>query len=362
MATKRDYYEVLGVPSNAANEEIKRAFRQLAFKYHPDRNGEDGATEKFKEINEAYEILSDANKRAAFDRYGHDGAEGLFGRGFDGSGFNFGGFGDIFETFFGGVRTATRRAPQRGADLQHSIRISFEEAAQGCEKEIDITRTEICDSCHGSGAKPGTKPTQCPHCNGTGQVRRVQKSIFGQFINTATCHHCRGEGVVITEPCPQCRGAGNQKQERRISLDIPAGVDDSSAIRLNGSGDAGLRGGSPGDLYVVLAVQEHEFFTRDGYNVRYELPINFVQAALGDEIEIPTLYGNSKIKISPGSQNNKVIRLKNKGIAHLQSNGQGDQLVRLSVVTPESLSKEQRKLFEELAKTLKPIKHMNANS
>ena len=362
MAVKRDYYEVLGVSRDATDEEIKKSFRKLAFKYHPDHNREGGAEGKFKEVNEAYEVLSDVNKRAAYDRYGHDGAEGLFGRGFEGFGFDFSSFGDIFETFFGGARTATRHAPKRGADLQCSITISFEEAALGCAKEVNITRTEICDSCHGSGAKPGIKPSRCPNCNGTGQVRRVQRSIFGQFINTTVCSQCRGEGTIITEPCRECRGAGTQKRKRRISVEIPAGVDDGSGIRLSGEGDAGVRGGSPGDLYVMLSVLKHEFFTRDGDNILFELPINFAQAALGTEIEVPTLYGTSKINIPSGSQNGKGIRLKDKGIAHLHRSGHGDQLVRLSVVTPESLNKEQRQLFDALAKTLGTARRMNIDS
>ncbi len=352
MAVKRDYYEVLGVSQEASADEIKKAFRRLAFQYHPDRNRNDGAEEKFKEINEAYEVLSDADKRSAYDRFGHEGAAGFFGRGFEGSDFGFGGFGDIFEAFFGGASTSTRRAPQRGADLRCSVTVSFEEAALGCEKEVPITRTETCSTCRGSGAKPGTQPSQCPTCNGTGQVRRVQRSIFGQFINAAVCDQCHGEGKIITEVCPDCRGAGTQKHKRTISVEIPAGVNGSSAIRITGAGNAGLRGGSLGDLYVTLSVQKHKFFTREGDDVLFELPVSFVEAALGAEVEVPTLYGDSKLNIPAGSQTDRVFRLKGKGIPHLQRGGHGDQLVRITVVTPESLSKEQRKLFEELGKTL----------
>ena len=354
MATKRDYYEVLGVSRSATDEEIKKAFRKLAFKYHPDRNRDDGAEGRFKEVNEAYEVLSDTNKRAAYDQFGHSGAEGFFTRGFEG--FDFGGFGDIFDAFFGGMTYATRHAPQRGADRHYQITIAFEEAAFGGEKEINIKRTEVCSLCYGTGAKPGSQPSRCANCNGTGQVRRVQRSLFGRFINSTVCEQCHGEGKVITESCPQCRGAGREKQQRRISIKIPAGVEDGSQIRLSGEGDAGMRGGSSGDLYVSLKVLKHEFFTRDGDDILYELPINFAQAALGNEVEVPTLYGEPKLSIPAGSQTGKEFRLKNKGIAHLHRNGRGDQIVRLLVVTPESLTKEQRKLFQELASTLKPTK------
>jgi molecular chaperone DnaJ len=354
MAVKRDYYEVLGVSKDATDEEIKRAFRKLAFKYHPDRNHEDTTAERFKEVNEAYEVLSDANKRAAYDRFGHGGADGFFGRGFEG--FEFGGFGDIFEAFFGGTGATTRQAPQRGADLRYKIAISFEEAALGCEKEIEITRTEICATCRGTGSRPGGQPSRCPSCDGTGQIRRVQRSLFGQFINTTVCSQCHGEGRIITDPCRDCKGSGVQKYKRRISVKVPAGVDNGNGIRLSGEGDAGSRGGSPGNLYVMLSVARHEFFTREGQNVIYELPVNFAQAALGTEVEVPTLYGKSKLKIPSGSQTGKVFRLKDRGIPHLHGSGCGDQLVKLLVVTPESLTREQRKLFEELAKSLGPIR------
>jgi molecular chaperone DnaJ len=360
MAVKRDYYEVLGVSRDATDEEIKRAFRKLAFQYHPDRNREDGAEEKFKEVNEAYEVLSDTNKRAAYDHFGHGGAEGFFGRGFEE--FNFGGFGDIFEAFFGGTGTATRQAPKRGDDLRYKVSISFEEAALGCEKEIEIKRTESCSTCHGTGSNPGSQPSRCPNCNGTGQIRRVQRSLFGQFINTAICGQCHGEGKIITDPCRDCKGTGVQKHKRRISVRVPPGVDDGNGIRLNGEGDAGWRGGSPGNLYVVLSVLKHEFFTRNGDNVVYELPVNFAQAALGAEVEVPTLYRKNKLKIPPGSQTGRIFQLKDKGIPHLHGSGRGDQLVRLLVVTPDSLTKEQRQLFEELAKSLGPIKKTSAGA
>ncbi len=352
MPTKRDYYEVLGIPRDATDEEIKRAFRKLAFKYHPDHNHDDNAGEKFKEVNEAYEVLSDPDKRAAYDRFGHGDAEGLFGRGFEG--FDFGGFGDIFDAFFGGATTATRQAPRRGADLLYNISITFEEAAFGCQKEIKTLRTENCSLCQGIGSKPGSQPTRCPNCNGTGQVHRVQQTIFGRFTNITTCPQCHGEGRIITDPCPQCQGTGKEKHQRIISVKIPAGVDNDSQIRLRGEGHAGTRGGPSGDLYITLAIKQHEFFERDGDDILYELPINFAQAALGTEIEVPTLEGKTKLKIPAGGQTGIVFRLKNKGFPHLNRRGRGDQLVTLRVITPESLTKKQRKLFQELADTFEP--------
>jgi len=354
MPTKRDYYEVLGIPKNATDEEIKRAFRKLAFKYHPDHNRDDNAGERFKEVNEAYEALSDPDKRAAYDRFGHGDAEGFFGRGFEG--FDFSGFGDIFDAFFSGAATTTRQAPQRGADLHYNTTITFEEAAFGCENEINILRTENCSLCQGTGCKPGSQPTRCPNCNGTGQVRRVQQSIFGRFTNITTCPRCHGEGRIITEPCPQCRGTGKEKRQCSLSVKIPAGVANESQIRLRGEGQAGTRGGPSGDVYITLVVEQHEFFTRDGDNILYELPINFAQAALGAEVEVPTLDGKTKLKLPAGSQTGKVFRLKNKGIPHLHRRGRGDQLVTLLVVTPDSLTAKQRQLFHELADTLGPAK------
>ena len=351
MATKRDYYEVLGVGKDATDEGIKSAFRKLAFKYHPDHNRGDGAEESFKEVNEAYEVLSNLDKRAAYDRFGHSGGEGISARG--SNGFDFG-FGDIFDAFFGGTTTASRQAPQRGGALHYGITITLEEAFSGSEREVGISRTESCSVCQGTGCKPGSQPSRCPNCNGAGQVRRVQQSIFGRFTNVTTCSQCHGEGRVITEPCTQCRGTGREKQQRRISVRVPAGIDDSSQIRLNGEGDAGTRGGSSGNLYVSISVKTHEYLTRDNYNVLYELPINFAQAALGTEVEIPTLDGNSKLKIPAGSQTGDVFRLKGKGIPHLQRNGRGDHLVTIFVATPEKLSKKQHQLLEELADSLSP--------
>jgi len=357
MPLKRDYYEVLGIDRNATGEEIRKAFRKLAFKYHPDHNHDDKAGDRFKEVNEAYEVLSDADKRAAYDRFGHGGAESLFGRGFEG--FDFGGFGDIFDAFFGGAATATRQAPRRGVDLRYGITITFEEAALGCEKEITISRIESCSLCQGVGCKPGSQPLQCPSCNGTGQVRRVHQSLFGRFAHTTTCPQCHGEGRIITEPCPRCRGTGKEKHKRDIPVKIPAGVDNGSHIRLIGEGEAGTRGGPAGDLYITLSVKKHEFFTRQGDDILYELSINLVQAALGTDVEVPTLNGETKLKIPAGSQTGQVFRLKSQGIAHLHVGGHGDQLVTLFVVIPDSLTKKQRQLLQELGESLSPANMPN---
>lgn len=350
---KRDYYQILGISRDATDEEIKKAFRKLAFQHHPDHNHDEQAGDRFKEVNEAYEVLSDIEKRAAYDRYGHSGAEGLFGRGFEG--FDMGGFGDIFDTFFGGSATSARRGPQRGSDLYYNATVSFEEAALGCQKEISIMRAEHCSACGGIGCQPGSQPNRCPNCNGSGQVQRVQQSIFGSFANIAVCPQCHGEGRIITDPCTQCRGAGMEKKERTLSVKMPAGVNSESQIRLKGEGHAGRKGGRPGDLYITLSVAQHQFFQRQDDDVIYELPVNFAQAALGAEVEIPTIEGNgAKLKIPAGSQTGKIFRLKNKGIAHLHRRGRGDQMVTLRVTTPGSLNKKQRQLLKELGETLEP--------
>jgi molecular chaperone DnaJ len=352
MATKKDYYEVLGIERNASDDEIKKAFRKLAFKYHPDHNVEDRSGEAFKEINEAYEVLSDHDKRATYDRYGHAGVQNGAGRGFEGM--DFGGFGDIFDAFFGGAATATHQGPQQGADQKAELTITFEEAAFGAEKKFTISRVEHCSVCHGSGSKPGVEPVRCATCNGTGQVRRVQQSIFGRFTNIATCSTCHGTGVNIKEPCLQCRGAGRERVEREINVRIPAGVEDNSQVVMRGEGDSGSRGGPSGNLYINLSVLPHEYFVRRSDDIVYELPVSFVQAALGDEVEVPGLVGRTKIKIPAGSQTGKLFRLKGQGISHLNHSGRGDQLILLLVLTPESLNDKQKQLLKELAGTMKP--------
>ncbi len=352
MAVKRDYYEVLGVSRDASPEEIKKAFRKLAFQYHPDHNSGDGAADKFKEINEAYEVLADPAKRRNYDRFGHAGTEGIFGRGFEGFGFS--GVGSIFEDFydfFSEMATSTRQGPRRGTDLHYKLTITFEEAALGCQKEIKISCIEKCSLCQGTGARPGSQPGVCPGCNGSGRVRRIQQGLFGRFSNVTACSQCQGEGKIITEPCPQCKGSGTERLKRSLELEIPAGIDDGIELRLSGKGDIGQRGGPTGNLYISVSVLEHPIFQREGANIIYELPINFAQAALGTDIMVPTLYGEVKLKVPAGSQPGTVLRLKGKGVAHFQRSGHGDQLVRLVVVTPRKLTKQQQQLFQELAKS-----------
>lgn len=350
MATRRDYYEILGVSRDASDTDIKAAFRKLAHQYHPDKNQGDGAEERFKEINEAYECLCDTEKRANYDRFGQ--ADSAFGnRGFDGFGFE--GMGSIFDAFFGGqTTTASRQGPVRGNDIQYSLAITLEEAFSGLEKELKISRTEHCSVCQGTGSKPGTQAVQCPECGGSGQVRRIQQNIFGRFTNISTCMRCQGEGRIITDPCPQCRGSGKENFQRSIVVKIPPGVENGSRVRLSGEGDSGSRGGPAGNLYINLSVKEHKLFIRDEDDILFDLPINFAQAALGAELDVPTLNGDVKIKIPAGSQSGEVIKLKNKGIPHLNGHGQGSELVKLKVVTPDSLTKKQRQLFEELAKEM----------
>ncbi len=350
MPEKRDYYEVLGVGRDATDEDLRKAFRKLAFKYHPDHNHNDKSGDSFKEVNEAYEVLSNHDKRTAYDRFGHSGAEGFYGRGFEG--FGSGGFGDIFEAFFGGA-TTTRHGPQRGADLVISTTVTLKEAALGCEKEVTILRTEHCSACGGTGCKPGAKPQKCPNCNGRGQVHRVQQSIFGRFTNVATCPQCQGTGSIITDPCTQCRGTGREKGKHTLSVNIPAGVETGSQIRIHSEGHAGTRGGRHGDLYITLSVERHDTFRRDGDDIIYELQVNFAQAALGTEVHVPTIEDEeAKLKVPAGSQGGRVFRLKNKGVHHLRGRGRGDQIVVLNVLTPQSLSKRQKQLLKELGETL----------
>ena len=352
MASNRDYYEILGVPRNATSEQIKKAFRKLAFKYHPDHNNEANAENAFKEINEAYEILSDPDKRASYDRYGRAGVQDMFGF----EDFSFGGLGDIFEAFFGGT-TATktrRRAPRKGADLQTKLTLTFEEAVFGTNKEIEIWRIENCSLCNGIGCESGTNPEKCPDCNGSGEVRRVQQSLFGRFVQTGTCSHCNGEGTIITHACPQCKGSKKEKVKRKLEAKIPAGIEENYQMRLSGEGDAGTYGGSPGNVYITFSIKPHKFFIRKRFDIFYELPINFAQAALGDNIEVPTLDGKEPLKIPPGTQNGKVFRIKGKGVPRLDGRGRGDQMVITQIVTPQSLDDNQRQLLEELAKTLPP--------
>jgi len=350
--TDRDYYEILGIPRNASSEEIKAAFRKLARQYHPDVNKEADAEEKFKEINEAYGVLSDADKRARYDRYGRAGLGDMGGM----PDFATMDFSDIFDEILGGFGFSTgrssRRSPRRGRDLQMAVTLAFEEAVFGVDKEVEFQRDESCSTCNGSGAEPGTSPTRCATCNGQGEVRQVRQTFLGQMVQTATCPACNGRGETISSPCKTCRGGGLERKTVKKKVQIPAGVDDGTQIRLAGEGQPGVYGGPHGSLYLVLNVKPHKFFKRRENDILLNLDINVAQATLGAEIEVPTLDGDEKLKIPSGTQPGKVFTLRGKGVPHLRRNGRGDQLVIVNVAIPEKLNKEQRALFEQLAESL----------
>ena len=347
--SKRDYYEVLGVGKNASKDEIKKAYRRLSKQYHPDLNKEANATEKFKEIQEAYEVLSDDQKKARYDQFGHEDPTQGFGGG--GAGFDgFGGFEDIFNSFFGGGgRRRDPNAPRQGADLQYTMTLSFEEAVFGTETTIEIPKEEECDTCKGSGAKPGTKPETCSHCNGTGQLNVEQNTPFGRIVNRRVCQHCSGTGKIIKNKCGTCHGKGSVKKRNKIQIKVPAGVDDGQQLRVPGKGEPGINGGPAGDLYVVFQIRPHEFFERDGDDIYCEMPITFAQAALGDEIEVPTMHGKVKLKVPAGTQTGTRFRLKGKGVPNVRGYGQGDQHIRILVVTPTKLTDKQKELIREFA-------------
>jgi molecular chaperone DnaJ len=350
--SKRDYYQILGVAQGASDEEIKKAFRKLAMEYHPDRNKDVGAVEKFKEVNEAYQVLSDSKKRNSYDTYGHAGVDANGGgRGFDGFD-NFGGFGDIFDAFFGGSTRRSPRAARRGADLQVDITVQFENAVFGAEEHIEIRRKELCGRCHGTRSEPGTSSEACPQCRGSGEVRRSQQGIFGHFTQVTPCTRCRGEGQIVIAPCSNCRGQGTEDRDRELVVSIPAGIESRTQMRLTGEGESGINGGSAGDLYVGIRVKDHQFFRRQGYDVVYAQNINIAQAALGLSFDVPTLDGEAEIVIPRGTQSGDVIRLKGQGIPHLGNKKlRGDQLVSVTVETPKSLTDEQRELLTRLAET-----------
>jgi molecular chaperone DnaJ len=341
---KRDYYEILGVSRAASDEEIKKAYRKLALKYHPDKNPDDrhAAEERFKELVEAYQVLCDPERRSLYDRFGH----AAFENGGPGTGFDFNaGFediiGDLFGDFFGGGRGRARR----GQDLRYDLEISFEEAAFGCDRTITVPRLGPCDACGGSGAQPGTRPQTCSQCRGTGQLRFQQ----GFFSIAKTCGHCNGSGRVIARPCATCGGTGARRRQHHLNVRIPPGVDNGSRLRLRGEGETGP-GGAAGDLFVVLRVREHPFFVREGADVVCDVPVSFAQAALGTEIDVPTLDGTTKLKVPAGTQSGQVFKLKGKGVPDLNGYGRGDEIVRLIVETPRKLSAQQRKLLEEFAR------------
>ena len=365
MADKKDYYEVLGVNKNSTDDEIKKAYRKLARKYHPDLNPDDPkvAEEKMKEINEAYSVLSDKDKRAQYDQFGHaafSGGGGYGGGGFDGNininindifGGMGGGFGDIFEQFFGGgttrSRTKKKAGPERGADRRYDLSITFEEAAFGKELKIKVPRLETCDECGGTGAQKGSTPDECPDCHGTGMRQTTTRTPFGVIANSRPCERCHGTGQIIKNPCKHCHGEGRINVEREVTVNIPQGVDDGQRLRVRGGGNAGLRGGESGDLYVYISIKPHKIFTRRDNDVYCEIPISFVQAALGAKIEAPTIDGKVDLTIPEGTQSGRVFKIGGKGIPFLRGDGRGDEFVRIKVLTPQNLSSRQKKLLRE---------------
>ena len=348
-----EYYDRLGVSKDASQDEIKRAYRKMSKKYHPDINKEPGAEEKYKEVQEAYETLSDDQKRAAYDQYGPDGANGFGGQGgfggFDG-GAGFGGFEDIFSSFFGGGATRNPNAPRQGDDLQYRVNLSFEEAIFGAEKEVHYNREATCKTCSGSGAKPGTSPVTCGRCHGQGVINVDTQTPLGMMRRQVTCDVCHGTGQEIKEPCQTCHGTGHEKQSHKVSVKIPAGVETGQQIRLAGQGEAGFNGGPYGDLFVIINVNPSDKFTRDGSTIYYTLNISFVQAALGDTVEVPTVHGNVEMTIPAGTQTGKTFRLKGKGAPRLRGGSQGDQHVTVKIVTPTKLNDAQKESLLAFAK------------
>ncbi len=353
----KDYYEVLGVQRAASKDEVKKAFRNLARQFHPDINKEAEAESKFKEINEAYEVLSDDDKRARYDRFGHAGVGGAAGQGGFGGAQGFGGFEDIFEDFFssftGRQAGNTRRGPRKGGDIRVDVTIDFIEAAFGVEKTIDFQRLEVCEVCNGSGANKGSSPTNCPDCGGSGEVRQVRQTFVGNVVRVATCPRCGGRGTIITDPCRNCDGSGRRRKKTALPVNIPAGVHDGLRIQVRGEGDSGDQGAPHGDLFVVVHVKDHEYFKRREFDVIYDLNLNIAQAALGDKLMVPTIDGDVELVIPTGTQTGKVFRLRNKGVPKLRSDGsnsgRGDQLIYVQVMVPTKLNEKQKQLFEELA-------------
>ncbi|MBR5223704.1 MAG: molecular chaperone DnaJ [Clostridia bacterium] len=356
---KRDYYEVLGVDRSASDDELKKAYRKAAKKYHPDLNPGDAQAEKsFKEVNEAYEVLSDKEKRSRYDQFGHAGVDpnfgagGGYGGGFTGDFGDFGDLGDLFGSFFGGGfggggRRSNPNAPKRGNDASAAVNISFEEAAKGCKKTVKVTKIDTCDECGGSGAKKGTTTKTCPVCNGSGRVTSAQRTPFGVFQTQTVCSHCNGKGKVIENPCQKCNGKGRIRHTVEEVVEIPAGIDDGQVINMRGKGDSGVNGGPSGDLRINVNVRPHPIFNRSGYDVYCEIPITFVQAALGADITVPTLDGKVKFTIHEGTQPGDEFKLKGKGIQRLNYSGKGDQYVKIVVEIPKNLSKEQKEKLKE---------------
>jgi len=352
---QRDYYEVLGVSRSATQDELKAAFRRLARQYHPDVNDSPDAEEHFKEINEAFAVLSDEQRRGAYDRYGHEGVRGP--NGMPNFTVDFSDFADIFGDLFGfggfgRTSQRARNAPRRGADLQYRLDLAFEEAVFGVEKEIEITRDELCVTCNGSGAEPGTSPIRCSTCNGSGEVRRTRQTILGSMVQVTTCPTCNGQGETISTPCHTCKGRGLERRNRKKVISVPAGVDSGTQIRLAGEGQPGVNGGPNGNLFIAIKVKAHKYFHRREYDVLLDLNVNIAQATLGADVEIPTVDGPTMLKIPNGTQPGKILRLRDKGIPKLRGNGRGDQLVVINVEVPINVNNDQRQLFEQLAESL----------
>lgn len=352
---QRDYYEVLGVSRSATQDELKAAFRRLARQYHPDVNDSPDAEERFKEINEAFAVLSDEQRRGAYDRYGHEGVRGP--NGMPNFTVDFSDFADIFGDLFGfggfgRTSQRARNAPRRGADLQYRLDLTFEEAVFGVEKEIEITRDELCATCNGSGAEPGTSPVRCSTCNGSGEVRRTRQTILGSMVQVTTCPACNGQGEIISTPCHTCKGRGLERRNRKKVISVPAGVDSGTQIRLAGEGQPGVYGGPNGNLFIAIKVKAHKYFHRREYDVLLDLNVNIAQATLGADVEIPTVDGPTMLKIPNGTQPGKILRLRGKGIPKLRGNGRGDQLVVINVEVPINVDNDQRQLFEQLAESL----------
>ena len=352
---QRDYYEVLGVSRSATQDELKAAFRRLARQYHPDVNDSPDAEERFKEINEAFAVLSDEQRRGAYDRYGHEGVRGP--NGMPNFTVDFSDFADIFGDLFGfggfgRTSQRARNAPRRGADLQYRLDLTFEEAVFGVEKEIEITRDELCGTCNGSGAEPGTSPVRCSTCNGSGEVRRTRQTILGSMVQVTTCPTCNGQGETISTPCHTCKGRGLERRNRKKVISVPAGVDSGTQIRLAGEGQPGVNGGPNGNLFIAIKVKAHKYFRRREYDVLLDLNVNIAQATLGADVEIPTVDGPTMLKIPNGTQPGKILRLRGKGIPKLRGSGRGDQLVVINVEVPVNVNNDQRQLFEQLAESL----------
>jgi len=353
MAT--DFYVTLEVERSATDDEIKRAYRRLARQYHPDVNPDPVAADRFKAVSEAYEVLKDPRKRATYDRFGHAGVRG--GAGGGAAGVDIGDISDLFEQFFGGFGGRQRQRPsgpqaERGADMRLRLKLTFREAVFGVRRSIEVVRRETCEGCDGSGAAPGTEPTTCPHCSGTGQVRHVQQSMLGQLVNVRTCAECEGTGLYVETPCPDCRGRGRSQRTRALEIDVPAGVDKGTQVRLTAEGEHGRHGGPPGDLFIVLDVEADPTFQRDGDDVLLDLRINPADAALGAEIEVPTLDGVATVQLPAGTQTGDNLRIPGEGVPHLRRTGRGDQVVTVFVKTPDKLTREQRDLLEQLRSTL----------